>query len=151
MNRTYEQHESSILGIEANLVCVILYLLLILAGFIPSGVRFLIWLIPLLLCLFEKKSVLVRYHAAQCVMIQIIRAIIETVVWLIAAGSAGGSLLFGFNVLAFVGSMGIYGLVLGILMITFFVFEVKAMLRAFHWITYPIPFIGQITSVFVRE
>ncbi len=150
MNRIYEPHRSSILDLDANLLCVLLYLIPLISFFIQSF-RILVWLIPLIAYLIEKNSPLVKFHAAQCLIIQLTVSVVSFVLWLIAAVSAGASLLIGFNVLAFFGTVGITGIVTLLLCGIVLVMEIVAMIKAYHWISYRLPIFGEIAGMFVKE
>lgn len=151
MNRIYEPHKSSLLDLDANILCLVMYLIPLIGGVLFSSFRFLVWLIPLLIYLFEKNSPLVKFHAAQCLVIQILVSIINGILWIFAALSAGASLLVGFNVFSFLGTLGVTGIITGIISIAVVVMEVVAMIKAYGWISYPLPIFGSIASLFVKE
>lgn len=151
MNRIYEEHKSSILDIDANYLCLAMYLIPLLAGLFFSKLRVFGWLIPLIVFFLEKNSSLVKFHAAQCLVLQIVMAIINVVLWIMAALSAGVSLLLGLNVFGFVGSLGLAGLITTGLSIAIIILEVMGMIKSYQWESYRLPFFGKIADCFVKE
>lgn len=151
MSRIYEPHKSSVFDLDANLLCLLMYLIPLLSGLFFSSLRFLGWLIPLIVFLIEKNSPLVKFHAAQCLIIQILISVINLALWIVAMVSAGASLLIGFNVFSFLGTLGITGIITGILSIAVIVMEIIAMIKSYQWISYRLPIFGDLASIFVKE
>lgn len=151
MNRIYEEHKSSILDLEANYLCLAMYLIPLLAGLFFSQLRVFGWLIPLIVFFLEKNSSLVKFHAVQCLVLQIVMAIINVVLWIMAALSAGMSLLIGLDIIGFIGSLGIAGLITAGLSVAIIILEVVGMIKSYQWESYRLPFFGKIASYFVNE
>lgn len=151
MNRIYEEHKSSILDLDANLLCLAMYLIPLLAGLFFSQLRVFGWLIPLLVFFLEKDSSLVKFHAVQCLVLQIVMAILNVVLWIMAALSAGVSLLIGFSILGFISSLGIAGIITALLSLLILVFEIIGMIKSYQWESYRLPFFGKIADCFVKE
>lgn len=70
----YAQHNSSINGKSANTLSVLIYISMIALALIPYGC-YVIWLFPLFFLLKEKDSELVKYSAAQCLVMFLLFAV----------------------------------------------------------------------------
>lgn len=151
MNRIYEPHQSSIFHLDANLLCVILYLIPLIGGLLSNTLKTLGWILPLIVFIVEKDSPFVKFHAAQCLIIQIVVAVISAVLSFFAILSAGASLLIGFNLFSFFGTLGITGIVLGLISLFVIVVEIVGAIKSWQWISYRLPVFGEITNLFVKE
>jgi len=150
MNRIYEPHKSSIFDLDANVVCLILYLLpLISSMFVGLGI--LVWVVPLAAFILEKNSPLVKFHAAQALSIYAITAIVNLIVSIITLFSTGINLLLGFNLFAIFSSVGILGLLYAALTLCTAVLEIIGIIQSWKWISYRLPIVGSIANIFVKE
>ncbi|SJZ85634.1 DUF4870 domain-containing protein [Anaerorhabdus furcosa] len=151
MNKKYDEHKSSILGLEANVVSLLIYLVPFLIGVFSYGGIWgnFTWIIPLLALIFEKDSKLVKFHAWQALLMTlfygalgVITTVVGTTVSItsIIAGSAGGV----------VSGMGII-LVVGVISIIIAILEIIAAVKAYGWVSYRLPIIGKWSSNLAHE
>lgn len=77
-NTIHQPHKSS-LGLDANLLAAGCYAAAFIFSFIP-GVRYAAWLAPLIIYFLEKSSALVKFHAAQALILNAIGAVLSLVV-----------------------------------------------------------------------
>ena len=79
---TYTKEKSTIFNLNANIVAGSIYLLTIVFGKIPYG-KFLLPIIPIVIYFVEKKSDLVKFHAMQNFLLDILLLVINGVLMLI--------------------------------------------------------------------
>ena len=146
--KTYEPHKSSIGGMDANIMALLAYLVALILNFIP-GAHWFTWLVPLIIFFLEKDSMLVKFHAAQAFVLGAIGAIIYIILDIIStavAWSSVSSLLTGSW--GFVGGLwavAVIGTIIGIIIA---IFEILAMINAYKYKEYSIPFIGGLAEKF---
>ena len=129
-NQTFQPHQSS-LGQDANLIALLIYLGVIVLGFIP-GVQYVAWALPLVIFLIEKNSSFVKYHALQCLILMIISTLVLVICFILAFILIGIILLIIYAVAASV-------------------FMIIAMVKAWNYEAYQIPLIGAIAAKYTLE
>lgn len=151
----FKQHKSSVGGMDANLVSLLVYLLPALLIYIP-GIRYVSWSLPLIVYIMEKESSFVKFHAMQSFMFEIFGGLLV----LICLGIGGflGMALSNRIVALSMGNANVMGLeALGIFIliclligIMFGVFNIIAMIKAYKYQEYDIPIVGFITRKIVK-
>lgn len=146
--KTYEPHKSSIGGMDANIVALLAYLVALILNFIP-GAHWFTWLVPLIFFFLEKNSMLVKFHAAQAFVLGAVAAIIYIVLDIISTAiawsSVGSWLAGGWGFVGGIWAVAVIGAIVGILIA---VFEILAMINAYKYKEYSIPWIGGLAEKF---
>ncbi|MEG0077872.1 hypothetical protein [Anaerorhabdus sp.] len=151
MNIKYKVHQSSIFGMDANIVSLLIYLLPVVISFLSYGTSggYLTWLIPGLVLIFEKESKLVKFHAWQALFMSLFYGFIGFIGTLFGAGFAFTSLLTQ-NAGGLLSSIG-FLFVMGIIGLIFAILEIIAAIKGFSWISYRLPIIGRWASNLAHE
>lgn len=151
MNKKYDEHKSSILGLEANIVSLLIYLIPFIVGIFSYGhiLGNLTWIIPLLAILLEKNSKLVKFHGWQALLMTLIYGLIGAITVFFGATVSVASLFAG-SAGGLMSGMGII-LINGIVSIIIAVLEIIAAIKAFGWVSYRLPFIGKWASNLAHE
>jgi len=154
-SKTYEAHKSSIGNMDANVMALITYIAAIVMSLIPY-LNYFAWAVPLVFFIIEKKSGLVKFHAMQALVLEVVFAVIAIILAIIsgivvAAAYAGAvtSLEGALNYAA--GSLGavvIFSVITWIVCIVFTVFQIIAMINAYKYKEYKIPVIGGLAEKF---
>jgi uncharacterized membrane protein len=146
--KTYEPHKSSIGGLDANIAALLAYLVALILNFIP-GAHWFTWLVPLVFFFLEKSSMLVKFHAAQAFVLGVIGAIIYIILDIISSAIAWSSvtswLTGGWGFAGGLVATAAIGAVVGILIA---IFEILAMVNAYKYKEYSIPWIGGLAEKF---
>lgn len=151
--KTYEPHKSSIGGMDANVAALLAYLIAIIMNFI-GGAQWFAWIVPLVFFLMEKDSMLVKFHAAQAFVLAVVGAIIYIILSIIStaiAWSYVGTALATGNPFAAVGGVIAIGAIGVVIAIIIAIFEILAMVNAYKYKEYEIPWIGGMARKFVEK
>lgn len=150
LNKIQQPHKSSLGNLNANVVAIFCYCIAIIFSLIPD-VRFVAWSVPLFFFLSEKDSVLVKFHAMQAFVINIIGAILSLLlvsfrglVNEILTSVLKRSYSFNFNVPDIVYSIFTIVIVIFILLIA--VPQIIAIFKAKKFIAFPIPLISTLVK-----
>ncbi len=137
-----EPHKSS-LGIEANIAVLIAYLGGAVISFIP-GVRYVAFLVPLIVFILEKESKFVRFHAMQSFALYILNLVFVLLLTLITnlitpslAFSSPGAALATISLIGIIGT----GISLVIL-----VLAIIAVVNGFQYKEYRLPVLGNLAA-----
>ncbi len=159
-NTVYQPHKSSLGEIDANYVAVACYGAALVFSAIPF-LKFVAWLAPLVIYILEKKSVLVKFHAVQALILNAIGAILsliafivgkiivaaitpdttDTNYWLYYYSSDYAKDLKTASTVAF-----LFGLLAWIIILGIGVFQVLSAINAYKYSEYKIPIIGGIAT-----
>lgn len=158
-NTVYQPHKSSIGEIDANYMAVACYGAAIVFSYIPF-VKYVAWLAPLLIYFLEKKSVLVKFHAVQALILNAVGAVIALIMTIVSAiivkaltpdytdywdaYLSGGSYYDDLKKATAVGT--IFTAVAIIIAVLLMVLEILAALNAYKYTEYKIPVIGGIAN-----
>ena len=146
-DEVFQAHKSSLGDVDANVMAMVAYLIGIITIIIP-GLGMLAWVAPLLIFLLEKNSSFVRFHAMQSLVLNIASAVIAALgLFLVAGISIGMSI----NPFAFLGGMGMLGLILGLVNLAIIIFSVIAAVKAYGYIEYHVPLVADIANSFVKR
>lgn len=151
MDRKFQPHTSSLGGLQANVIVLIIWLAPAILGIFLPNVSYLGLIIPVVFLLIEKESALVRNHAGQALAlylitnaIQIVLGIVVSVLALggavVTAATPGGS---GAGIYTVMASAGIGGLFILAVAIFSFVFAIIACVRGWKWENYTLPIVGR--------
>lgn len=134
--KLYPVHRSS-LGIDANIVAGLIYIIPGLIGLLWEGLSPYTFIFPILLYFFEKKSDLVRFHALQYLTLSLANNLINVILYFGSLKSAT------FLMIAYYLESGILFMFLG--------FLIHALVKAFCWRSWRVPFIGALVSKIIGE
>lgn len=140
MNKVYEKHESSLFGLEANVVAMGVYVIPFLISF-GGFLSFMGWLFPLVVVIAEKNSKLVKFHATQALLISLFYGFVNVLAIFTGVASFFATFLSG-NFSAILGIIG-FAFVFGILVLIIFVLEIISTIKAYQWTAYRLPIIGK--------
>ncbi len=143
-NEIYDSHKSSIGGLDANLVAMLSYLLPILLVFV-SYARYAAWLVPLTIFLIEKESNLVKFHAMQSFLLNIVAAILAAIIIFFGSLFLIKELIKGSFYGAFMGG-GSYMLAMFAVLTVMLMLAIIAIIGAYNYKEVHIPIIGSISS-----
>lgn len=136
-NEKYEAHKSS-LGMDANILALLSYIAAIIFGFIPV-LRLVPFVAPLIIFMMEKSSKFVKFHAMQAMILDIIAAVLALIfagipTLMLMSGSLGGFLSVIMS--------GLYVIVSLAIMVV----SIIAMVKAYGYIEFHLPAIGDIAA-----
>jgi uncharacterized membrane protein len=149
---SYPPHKSSIGDIDANIIAFLAYLIIILIGRIDF-LKYIGWIIPLIIYIIEKNSGLVKFHAMQSFVLNlsgtILNFILSEVIGRIFSVSQyhnlskiGAFFTFGIS--------GIMSIIIGLLSFGIYVavliFSIISIVNAYNYKEYEIPFIYKISE-----
>lgn len=142
MNKKYEFHKSSILGMDANIVSLLVYLLPFVFSVVlyMSNAAVFSWLIPLIVIIMEKDSKLVKFHAWQAFLMDVFYGFIFGIITGIGIVGAIFS-IFASNIGGFATAV-FFIFILGIIFTFISILQVIAAIKAYGWIAYRLPFVG---------
>lgn len=132
-NNIYEPHKSSIGNLDANVVALIAYLGSTILGLIP-GVKYVAFLVPIIIFFIEKDSKFVKFHAMQAILLSVAAFILTIVIGIIA----GILLVAG----SFVG-YSIFLALVWIVAIAILVISIIAAVKSYKYEIYKLPLIGK--------
>lgn len=135
-NKIYEPHKSSIGGLDANLMALIAYLGGAVLGFIP-GVKYVAFLVPIIIYLIEKDSQFVKFHAMQSILLSVVGVVLSIIIAIISA------IVISVNVYAGIGAAYALIVIAWIITIVFLVFFIIAAIKAYKYELYKMPLIGK--------
>lgn len=144
-NELFDPHKSSIGELDANLVALLAYLVATVVGWIPI-IRYVAWLAPLILFYMEKQSGLVKFHAMQAFVLNVLYAVLAFVVSVVIAGILGVGSISAPTAIAAVGVAGILGLISLVISIALLIITIIAMMGAYNYKETHIPIIGEIAE-----
>lgn len=124
----YSPHQSSIANMDANIMAVITYILPIIAAYLPIVWR-IAWILPVAIFFMEKNSNLVKFHAMQSVALHVVRVVVLSILGIIP--------LLG----------GLVGFIVGI---AFILLAIIAIVGAFSYEEFRIPFIGDFVARLIK-
>lgn len=150
MNNLYQPHKSSIGGLNANMVAMLSYIASVVVGWIPV-IRYLAWLVPLVIFFVEKDSKFVKFHAMQSFLLHMFGAVLSFLVLVVPGGLIGASMLNPYTASAALGVAGILSLLVTIIALAMTAFAVIAMIKAYGYKEYYIPVVGRLAVRFTGQ
>ncbi len=148
----YSIHQASFIKINANILCLSLYLTCGMISLYFLNYEFLAILIPLLIFFMEKKSKFIKFHALQISFVHGILFLINLIFNIVA-------LLFinmytpDVNSTMQILSATLYALsiILTGLSIIVLIIDCIGIAQSYKWNTFQIPFLGKTISIAVKE
>ncbi len=131
-NKIFEPHKSSIGNLDANVVALIAYLGSTILGLIP-GVKYVAFLVPIIIFVIEKDSKFVKFHAMQAILLSVTAFVLAIVIGILA----GILLVAG----SFVG-YSIFLALIWIVAIAILVISIIAAVKSYKYEIYKLPLIG---------
>ena len=146
--RIYEPHRSSLANMDANVLALLCYVAAFATVPLPILSR-LMQLFPLIIYLMEKQSDLVRFHAMQAFLLQILSTVMQIVISVIFAFTGS---VFSISGLSWISETAEVGRVISTIVVTviIIVLSIRAAVSAFRWSEYDIPLIGWVTRKFYK-
>ena len=148
MNRQVFQPSKSKIGdMDARYMVLIAYFGSIVLGFVP-GVKYVAWLIPLIIYFVDKENKFIAFHAIQSFLLSIVAAVIYIIVAIIAVASAAGAVAGAYTLSAagigagFAGAL-IAGAVAIVVAILVLIFLILAAVHGWKYEIYEIPLVGK--------
>ena len=144
-------HKSS-LGMDANLLAMLAYLITGVLSWLP-GIRYFAWAAPLILFFIEKESGFVMFHAMQAFLLNVIGAILAFVLNVIVYGVfAAGMYTTDYNAWsASLGALGIISIIAGVIGVIITIFAIIALIKAYGYSNYEIPLVGKLAEKFSNK
>lgn len=146
MSKKINSHKSSIGEIDANKMAVITYIGGGILAFIP-GLYYFSWVVPLVIYILEKKSKFVKKNALQSLSLQIVSSIIMFIIYFIVGGIIRRS--YSGNPLTYLSGvysgLAIISTIAMIISIIFTVVVIIAIIKAYNYEEYRVPFVRKIT------
>ncbi len=133
-----EPHKSS-LGLDANLVVLIAYFGGVAIGWV-GGLRYLAWLVPVVIFVLEKDSRFVRFHAMQSFTLGLVGLGLAILVTLIAGTFVIAPTTGGLGVLAFLGTLTT------LVSLVLLAMAVIAAVQGMQYKEYKLPIVGGIAE-----
>ena len=147
-----QPHRSSLGGVNANVMALLSYLAALIVSFVPFVGR-VSWIAPLIIFFAEKESGLVRFHAMQAFVIQLLNMVINGIASVLVGGTFFAASISNLGIFA-LGSWGIgivLSLLLGIVSLLILIFSIIAMVKAYRYQVYEIVGIGRLTRFFLSK
>lgn len=141
--KPFEPHKSSIGETSANLVAVGAYVLLFISGYIPI-IKFVPFLLPLVIFFVEKDSYLVKFSALQAALINVILGVLNIILIVISLASAAAA--FATGSAAGLAGAGLVGLLSIIINLAAFVFMVIGVVNAYGFKAFYFPLVANLTE-----
>ena len=144
-------HKSS-LGMDANLLAMLAYLVTGIFAWLP-GIRYFAWAAPLILFFIEKDSSFVRFHAMQAFILNVIGALLAFILNVVVYGIfAAGMYTTDYNAWsASLGALGVISIIAGVICIIISVFAIIALVKAYGYREYQIPLVGNFAEKFAKK
>ncbi|WP_303791146.1 DUF4870 domain-containing protein [Anaerotruncus colihominis] len=146
---TYQPHRSSLGGLDANIMALLCYLVTFVGGLIPV-VKYVAWLLPLVIVFLEKESGLVKFHAMQAFVLNLISFVVTVIIAILTVVGTGAAVAAGSAAATF-GVLGVLGIVSLAISIAILVFSIIAMVKSYGYRVYNIPLIGGIAQALVSK
>ncbi|MGL5978008.1 MAG: hypothetical protein ACRCZJ_03340 [Erysipelotrichaceae bacterium] len=139
-------HKSSIADVDANIIVLIAYLAPVVLSWVP-GVRYAVWVLPLILFFIEEKSDFVRFHALQSLILHAISALISFVFSFLVYGIILNFIrAFQINFIYMIIS-GIVSIVSSIITLVLFIVIVLCAVYAFGYRSFEVPVIAPLAHI----
>ena len=148
MNKQLFQPSTSKIGdLDAKYMILIVYFGTFILGLIP-GVKYVAWLIPLIVFLIDKENKFIAFHAIQAFLLEIAAVIIAIILGIVAFATAMGAAVgaAAFNPYAISASLGAGAAVIiigGVIGILFLVCAIIAAIKGYKYEIYEIPLVGK--------
>lgn len=144
MTVTVEPHKSS-LGMDANIAVLIAYLGGVVISWIP-GIRYVAFLVPLLIFILEKDSRFVRFHAMQSFALNILGLVLGLLVSLVVAIVTPMAYTSPGAALGIISAVGVIGTILSLVIL---VLAIIAVVNGFQYKEYKLPLLGNLADKLV--
>ena len=146
--KTYEPHKSSIGSLDANIAALLVYVISAIVSFIPY-VQFAAFVVPIIFLYQEKSSELVRFHARQALALYLVTSIISIIMniimWVsVASFVAAPTLENALGAYGALASLWWISFIVGIVGLIILIFAILAMVNAYKYKEYSIPFFGDL-------
>lgn len=134
--KLYEPHRS-LLGISANWIAALIYIVPGILGIIIPSISSFTFLLPIILYLVERTSKLVRFHCLQYILMSLFSSCVMYALYLLCLLS--DSLIMIAYAISQLFSLIMFALLL------------YSMYKAFLWRSWRVPILGDLSSKIVKE
>lgn len=134
--KIYEPHKST-LGLDANWVSMLVYILPGILSMMIDALSPFMFLIPIVVFFVEKKSQLVKFHSLQYILMSLFSTVCNLL--LVGLGMAGGIAFL----IAYYTSIFLTYVLFGLLLFS--------MYKAFQWRSWRVPVLGKFASKIINE
>lgn len=155
-NKVYSPHKSSLGDVDANYIAVACYGASVVLSMIPV-LKYIAWLAPLVIYFLEKKSLLVKFHAIQALILNAIGAVLSLIAFII--GKIIVSALkpdytvdyyltgeYAEDLRAAAAATSIFAAIAWIIAVGLGILQVLSALKAYKYSEYKLPVIGGIAD-----
>lgn len=152
----HQPHKSTLSNLDANIVAVGVYLVPFLLTLFFENLKYITWIIPLIAYLYEKDSDFVIFHVSQALAFNVLTALLWFVSSMMGIVGFTTSILFGIPLIGFAaaGAMGIlyviFGIVIGIISLIIFVYQVISMFKAYQYTENNVPLVTKIALIIMH-
>lgn len=152
----HQPHKSTLSNLDANIVALGVYLIPFLLSILSSNFKYIVWIIPLIAYLYEKDSDFVIYHASQALAFNVMTAIFWVISSVLGIVGVTSTILFGIPLIGFAaaGAIGILyvivGIILGIISVILFVYEIICMFKAYQYYENYVPIVTKIALIIMK-
>lgn len=138
-NKIFEPHKSSIGNLDANVVALIAYLGGAILGFIP-GIKYVAFLVPIIIYVIEKESKFVKYHAMQSILLSAVGVVLSIILAIIISIATAAIIHSGgYGAL---GALAVLSILVWIIALVLLVFFIIAAVKSYKYEIYKMPLIG---------
>ena len=141
--KTYEQHKSSIGGMDANLAALLVYVISAVVSFIPY-LQFVAFVVPIIFLYQEKSSDLVRFHARQAFALYLVTSIVSIIMNIIMWASIASFAINPLGAYSALAGLWWISFIVGIVGLIILIFAILAMINAYKYKEYAIPFFNDL-------
>ena len=140
-------HKSS-LGMDANILALLLYGVTALLSLIP-GLMFIAWVLPLVFFFIEKKSPFVKFHAIQATCLYVVFAVLALIFNIVKWASLAnlGALMYGTYGAGYI----LANWLIWIVWIAVGVLAVIAAIKSYGYFEYKIPVVGNLADKWSKK
>jgi uncharacterized membrane protein len=149
----FQPSQSKIGGLDAKYMILIAYFGATVLGLVP-GIKYVAWLIPLIIYLIDKENKFIAFHAMQAFLLEIVSFVISIIVAIVAAasiaglalGAATGNVFAAGSATIAVAVTSVIALVVAIVIL---IFAILAAIHGYKYEIYEVKFIGKQASKIV--
>lgn len=149
-NDVYPPHQSSIGGLNANVMALLCYVVSAVISWIPM-VHYVAWLVPLVLFFVEKQSRLVKFHAMQSVVLHAIGALLSFLVSVVLGGIIGASMYSVTNFYAAWNAVWLISIATLLIALIIFICVIYAMVGAYRYKETYVPLVGGLAQTLSKS
>jgi uncharacterized membrane protein len=149
----FQPSVSKIGGLDAKYMILIAYFGAAVLGFIP-GVKYVAWLIPLIIYFVDKENKFIAFHAMQSFLLEVVGFVVSIILAIVTVAAGAGAILgtLSGNMVSIGGgviAVAIVGVIAVIISILILIFAILAAVHGYKYEIYEVKFVGQWASKIV--